>query len=56
MNGTDFQDRNNGSDMDSDSIYTTNQADIVLHAKDCKEKYLTIVNNIPKDQMYMIAL
>ncbi len=49
MNGTDFQDRNNGSDMDSDSIYTTNQADIVLHAKDCKEKYLTIVNNIPKD-------
>ena len=49
MNGTDFQDRNNGSDMDSDSIYTTNQADIVLHAKNCKEKYLTIVNNIPKD-------
>ena len=49
MNGTDFQDRNNGSDMDSDSIYTTNQADIVLHAKDCKEKYLTSVNNIPKD-------
>lgn len=49
MNGTDFQDRNNGSDMDSDSIYTTNQADIVLHARNCKEKYLTIVNNIPKD-------
>lgn len=49
MNGTDFQDRNNGSDMDSDSIYTTNQADIVLHAKNCKKKYLTIVNNIPKD-------
>lgn len=49
MNGTDFQDRNNGSDMDSDSIYTTNQSDIVLHAKRCKENYLTIVNNIPKD-------
>lgn len=49
MNGTDFQDRNNGSDMDSDSIYTTNQPEIVLHAKKCKKQYLTIVNNIPKD-------
>ena len=49
MNGTDFQDRNNGSDMDSDSIYTTNHPEIVSHAKNCKENYLTIVNNIPKD-------
>lgn len=49
MNGTDFQDRNNGSDMDSDSIYTTNQSDIVEHAKKCKILYPTIVNNIPKD-------
>ena len=49
MNGTDFQDRNNGSDMDSDSIYTTNQPQIVEHARKCKLNYPTIVNNIPKD-------
>lgn len=49
MNGTDFQDRNNGSDMDSDSIYTTNQPQIVNHAKCCYINYPTIVNNIPKD-------
>lgn len=49
MNGTDFQDKNNGSDMDSDSIYTTNQPHIVAHAKYCCENYPTIVNNIPKD-------
>lgn len=49
MNGTDFQDRNNGSDMDSDSIYTTNQTQIVNHAKYCYINYPTIVNNIPKD-------
>ena len=49
MNGTDFQDKNNGSDQDSDSIYTTNQFDIVEHARRCQELYPTIVNNIPKD-------
>lgn len=49
MNGTDFQDRNNGSDQDSDSGYTTNQKDIVSFAKECYIKYPTIVNNIPKD-------
>ncbi len=49
MNGTDFQDRNNGSDQDSDSIYTTNQPQIVEHAKKCQMLYPTIVNNIPKD-------
>lgn len=49
MNGTDFQDKNNGSDMDSDSIYTTNQPQIVTHAKYCCQNYPTIVNNIPKD-------
>lgn len=49
MNGTDFQDKNNGSDQDSDSIYTTNQSDIVEHARRCQELYPTIVNNIPKD-------
>lgn len=45
---TDFQDRNNGSDMDSDAIYTTNQPDIVDYAKYCYLNYPTIVNNIPK--------
>lgn len=47
---TDFQDRNNGSDMDSDSIYTTNQEDIVNHAQFCYENYPTIVNMIPKEK------
>lgn len=45
---TDFQDRNNGSDMDSDAIYTTNQPDIVDYARYCYLNYPTIVNNIPK--------
>ena len=35
MIGTDFQDRNNGSDQDSDSLYVTNQPDIVEYAKYC---------------------
>ncbi len=48
--GTDFQDRNNGSDQDSDSGYTTNQTDIVEHARKCYTDYPTIVNNIPKDR------
>ena len=47
---TDFQDRNNGSDMDSDSIYTTNQEDIVAHSKYCYLNYPTIVNMIPKEK------
>lgn len=46
---TDFQDRNNGSDQDSDSIYVTNQKDIVKHAKHCYIAYKTIVNNIPRE-------
>lgn len=46
---TDFQDRNNGSDQDSDSIYVTNQPEIVEHAKFCYGYYPTIVNNIPKE-------
>lgn len=49
MIGTDFQDLNNGSDQDSDSIYTTNQKEIVEHAKYCYASYPTIVNNVPKD-------
>ena len=50
MQHTCFQDRNNGSDMDSDSIYTTNQPDIVTHAKHCMSAYPTIVNCIPKEK------
>lgn len=49
MIGTDFQDKNNGSDQDSDSIYTTNQPNIVEHAKYCSINHHTIVNNIPMD-------
>lgn len=49
MIGTDFQDRNNGSDQDSDSLYVTNQPDIVQCAKEYYQLYPTIVNNIPKD-------
>ena len=47
---TDFQDRNNGADQDSDSIYTTNQPCIVEYAKYCYKNYPTIVNNIPKEK------
>ena len=47
---TDFQDRNNGSDADSDSLYVTNQIQIVDRAKYCYNNYPTIVNNIPKEK------
>lgn len=47
---TDLQDRANGSDQDSDSLYVTNQKDIVAHAQRCRRLYPTIVNNIPKDK------
>lgn len=47
---TDFQDRNNGSDQDSDSLYVTNQKDIVKYAAYCYLNYFTIVNNIPKEK------
>lgn len=47
---TDFECRNNGSDMDSDSIYCTNQTDIVAYANYCYNRYPTIVNNIPKEK------
>lgn len=46
---TDFQDRNNGSDQDFDTLYTTNQNDIVEYSKYCYLNYPTIVNNIPKE-------
>ena len=50
MIGTCFQDRNNGSDQDSDSIYVTNQKIIAKHAKYCYKNYPTIVNLIPKEK------
>lgn len=50
MIGTDFQDRNNGADQDSDSVYTTNQHNIVEYAKYCYKHFPTIVNNIPKEK------
>ena len=37
------------ADQDSDSMYVTDQKDIVKHAASCYIKYPTIVNNIPKD-------
>lgn len=49
MINTDFQDRNNGSDQDFDTIYVTNQLDIVDYAKYCYLNYPTIVNNIKKE-------
>lgn len=52
MIGTDFQDRNNGADQDSDFGYTTNQSDIVKCAKEYYLNYPTIVNNIPKDKTF----
>lgn len=48
MVNTDFQDRNNGSDQDSDSLYVTNNAAVVASAKKSYNSYPTIVNNIPK--------
>ena len=49
MNGSDFQDRHNGSDQDSDSVFVTNHPDIVTHAGYCYRNFPTIVNNIPKE-------
>ena len=49
MIGTDFQARNNGSDQDSDTIYVTDQEDIVRWAEHCLEEFPTIENNIPKE-------
>lgn len=50
MIGTDAQDRNNGSDQDSDSLYVTNQQSIVECARRFYKEYPTIVNNIPKEK------
>ena len=50
MIGTDAQDRNNGSDQDSDSLYVTNQPSVVDSARRYYKQYPTIVNNIPKEK------
>lgn len=47
---SDFEDRNNGSDFDSDSQYVTNQSQIVDCARRYLDEYPTIVNNIPKEK------
>lgn len=52
LNGTDLQDRSNGSDQDSDSLYVTNQKDIVRHVGWCYKAYPTTVNNIPKESKH----
>lgn len=49
MRWTDFQDKHNGSDQDSDMILTLNHPDIVRHAEYCQIAFPTIRNNIPKD-------
>lgn len=51
MINTSFQPRNNGSDQDSDSIYTTNQLDIVKHARYCYANYPTVVNEVPPEKL-----
>lgn len=38
------------ADQDSDSLYVTNQPEIVKHAEYCYINYPTIVNNIPKEK------
>lgn len=54
---TDWQPRNNGADQDSDSCYTTNQPDIVAHAKYCYQNYPTVVNEIqPEKNIYDLSL
>ncbi len=50
MNHTTFQSRNNGSDMDSDSIYVTSQPNIAAFAKYCVLKYPTVENMISMDK------
>lgn len=50
MNHTDCQDRGNGLDTDSDSIYCTNQKDIVQCVHRYYSEHPTIVNNIPKEK------
>lgn len=44
--GTDVQSRLNGQDLDTDSIYATNQPDIVALARKAYNEYPTIINGI----------
>lgn len=45
--GTDVQSRLNGQDLDTDSVYVTNQTDIVQLAEEAYMNYPTIINDIP---------
>ncbi|EQB3101488.1 hypothetical protein ACYIU4_002851 [Clostridium botulinum] len=47
---TDWQDRLNSADQDSDFVLVTNQNDITKFAEYAKENYPTIVNCIPQDK------
>lgn len=47
--GTDVQSRLNGQDLDTDSIYATNQEDIVALAKKAYTECPTIINRIKQD-------
>ena len=47
---TDLQDRANGCDFDSDSVYCTDEISVAQYAKYCYKEYPTIVNNIPKEK------
>lgn len=47
--GTDVQSRLNGQDLDTDSIYATNQRDVVELAKKAYKEYPTIINGIKPD-------
>lgn len=46
--GTDVQDRLNGQDLDTDSIFATIQDDVVELAKKAYKEYPTIINAIPQ--------
>lgn len=48
--GTDVQSRLNGQDLDTDSIYTTNQKNIVELAEKAYKEYPTIINDIKHDR------
>ena len=44
---TDVQDRLNGQDLDTDSVFVTNQKDIIDLARKSYSEYATIINEIP---------
>lgn len=48
--GTDVQDRLNGQDLDSDSVFVTDQEEIVKLAQKAYQEYPTIINKIPLKQ------